>query len=212
MDRTADGGTQDGFLATLDRLARPLENVASYIGGFAIFILMVMGAAQIILRSAFNKPIDGYIDMVYLVMPAIALMGTAYCQRLAAHIRMEILIGFLRGRALWAIEVFGTLIALFIVGVLAIYGWDHFVRSYTLGDTTIDSEYIVWPSKLLVPLAFGLWFFRLLIQLAGSIRLFLDPTLEPVGVTVQKDAHEIASEEITETFGEKLSPGEGKKQ
>ena len=82
-----------------------------------------------------------------------------------------------------------------IIGVLIWYSGAHFWRSYQLGDTTIDAEFIVWPSKLLVPVAFSLWFLRLAIQLAGSIRLFIDPSKDPQGVTLMKDAAEVAREE-----------------
>ena len=193
----ADGG----LLASLDRWAAPVENLANFLAGLAILILMFMGSAQILLRTVFNAPIPGYIDLVQLAMASMAFLGAAYCQRLSAHIRMELLVGQLKGRALWAFEIFSTLVGLFIIGVLILYGWDHFMRSYTSGDTTIDAEYVVWPSKLLVPVAFALWFVRLLIQLAGAVRMLIDPTREPVGIAEVPDAAEVAREEIKETFG-----------
>ncbi|GKX36227.1 MAG: hypothetical protein MnENMB40S_38450 [Rhizobiaceae bacterium MnEN-MB40S] len=194
--------TQGGWIGTTDRLAAPVENLANFCAGLTIFILMLMGSAQIFLRSVFNAPIAGYIDLVQLSMATMAFLGAAYCQRVGAHIRMELLVGNLRGRALWAFETISTLVAIFIIAVIIRYGWDHFVRSYQSGDTTIDAEIIVWPSKLLVPLAFGLWLVRLLIQLAGSIRLFINPHLEPVGIARILNVSEIAEEEIKETFGE----------
>ncbi|MEL6297933.1 MAG: TRAP transporter small permease [Pseudomonadota bacterium] len=202
VNTTDDGSAGGGVLATADRLARPIEDLANLLAGVSIFALMVLGSAQILLRSAFNAPLYGYIDLVQLSMAAMAFLGAAHTQRLGAHIRMEILVGFLKGRILWAFEIFGTLVALFIIGVLIVYGWDHFVRSYTLGDTTIDAEYAVWPSKLLVPVAFALWFIRLFIQLIGSVRLFLDPTLKPVGVAVRQEAHEVAQDEINVALGD----------
>lgn len=196
-----------GWLAAIDRLAAPIENIANFMAGLAIFILMLMGSAQIFLRTLFNAPIPGYIDVVELAMASMAFLGAAYCQRLNAHIRMELLVGALRGRALWAFETFSTLVALFIIGVLILYGWDHFMRAYMSGDSTIDAEYVVWPSKLLVPVAFSLWFVRLLIQLAASIRMFIDPTREPVGTAEVQDVAEVAREEIKETFGGEV-PGD----
>lgn len=174
----------------------------------AIFMLMLLGTSQIFLRTAMNSPISGYIDLVELSMASMAFLGAAYCQRLGAHIRMEILVGNLKGRWLWGFEVFGTLIALFIIGVLIWFGWEHFLRSYQLGDTTIDAEFPVWPSKLLVPVAFSLWFLRLLIQLAGSVRLFIDPSLEPVGIAKILDVAEVAQEEIHEALGDDTQPSD----
>lgn len=189
-------------IGKLDRLAKPIEDFANFVAALAIFGLMVLGTSQIVLRSVFNAPISGYIDLVELSMAGMAFLGAAYCQRLGSHIRMEILVGRLRGRWLWGFEVFGTLVALAIIGVLIWYGFGHFMRSFEFGDTTIDAEFPVWPSKLLVPIAFTLWFIRLSIQLTGSIRLFLDPTLAPQGVVLVQDAASVAADEIHETFGE----------
>jgi len=188
----------------LDRLIRPIENAANYIAGLAIFLLMLLGTAQIVLRTVFNSPIAGYIDLVELSMAGMAFLGAAYCQRLGAHIRMELLIGRLRGRWLWGFEIVGILVGLFIVGVLIYYGTGHFLRSYQLGDSTIDAEYPVWPSKLLVPIAFTLWFIRLSIQLIGSVRLFINPSLQPAGVALIHDLQVVARDEIQEALGDDL--------
>ena len=198
-----------GLLGIMDRAMRPFEDGINMLAAIAIFVLMLLGSAQILLRSAFNSPIAGYIDLVELSMASMAFLGAAYCQRLGAHIRMEILIGRFRGRGIWAFEIVGTLVALFIIGVLIWYGWGHFLRAYQLGDSTIDAEYPVWPSKLLVPIAFAFWFVRLLIQLVGSIRLFIDPSLEPLGVIRIQSAAEHAREEIHEAFGEELPESTG---
>lgn len=185
-----------------DRRLIPVEDLANMIAAIAIFLLMVLGVLQISLRSIFNAPIVGYIDLVELSMASMAFLGAAYCQRLGAHIRMELVVGSLRRRAFWLSEIFGTLIALFIIGVLIYYGTGHFWRSYTLGDTTIDAEFPVWPSKLLVPVAFSIWFLRLLIQLAGSFRLLLDPTLPKKGVVTTKDVADQAQDEIRDALGD----------
>jgi len=184
-----------------DRLI-PFEDLANMIAAIAIFLLMVLGVLQIGLRSIFNAPIVGYIDLVELSMASMAFLGAAYCQRLGAHIRMELIVGRLRGRAFWLCEVFSTLLALFIIGVLIYYSTGHFWRSLTLGDTTIDAEFPVWPSKLLVPLAFSLWFLRLLVQLTGSFRLLLDPTLPRKGVVTIKDVADQAQDEIRDALGD----------
>lgn len=191
----------DRIITQADQKLSPIENAFNFIAAIAIVGLMVLGVMQIGLRSIFNSPIEGYIDLVELSMAFLAFLGAAYCQRLGGHIRMEILIGRLHGRALWAAEAAGTLVALLIIAVLIWYGTGHFWRAYTLGDTTIDAEYPVWPSKLLVPIAFSVWFVRLAIQFAGSVRLVIHPDAEPLGVVLMKDVAEQARDEIRETFG-----------
>lgn len=208
MSQPSTAVPDKGVLSFADRLMRPVEDSLNMLAAFAIFALMLLGSAQIFLRSVFNSPIAGYIDLVELSMASMAFLGAAYCQRLGAHIRMEILIGRFHGRALWGFEIFGTLVALFIIAVLIWNGWDHFLRAYQLGDSTIDAEYPVWPSKLLVPVAFSVWWVRLFIQLCGSIRLFINPKLAPVSVVVVQSAAEHAREEIHETFGDEIDEDE----
>jgi hypothetical protein len=59
-------------------------------------------------------------------------------------------------------------------------------------------------NALLVPIAFSVWFVRLSIQFWGALRMFLNPTLEPIAVIVLQSAGELARDEIKEAFGEIL--------
>jgi TRAP-type C4-dicarboxylate transport system permease small subunit len=190
----------------MHRAFMPVEDLANLIAAFAIVMLMVLGVLQIVLRTVFNTPISGYIDLVELSMASMAFLGAAYCQRLGSHIRMELLVGRLNGRALWLLEALGAALAMFIIGVLVYYSYGHFLRSFTLGDTTMDAEYPVWPSKLLVPIAFSIWWIRLALQFTGSIRMAIYPDATPVAVVVAKHVAEQAQDEIIEVMGEAPSP------
>ena len=192
------------LLARLHRGFVPIEDFANLLAAFAIMALMILGVLQIVLRTVFNNPIDGYIDLVELSMASMAFLGAAYTQRIGSHIRMELLIGKLHGRALWALEALGAALAMFIIGVLIYYSYGHFLRAYTLGDTTIDAEYVTWPSKLLVPIAFSIWWIRLALQFVGALRLVVYPDAEPVAVVIVKDVAEQAQDEIHEVMGDDL--------
>lgn len=160
---------------------------------------MFLGIAQVLGRRLFDRPISGYIDFVELSMATFAFLGVAYCQRQGGHVRMEMVLKFARGRTQWALEVFGTLVALFIIAVLIWYGYGHFLRAWTLGDSTIDAELPVWPSKLLVPIAFSLLWLRLVVQLVGYARLVLHPDAAPLAVPVILSAEALAKKEIEES-------------
>jgi C4-dicarboxylate transporter, DctQ subunit len=196
----------NGMISKWDRFLVPFEDFSNLIAAVFIFILMVLGVVQIVTRTIFNNPMSGYIDLVELSMAGMAFLGAAYTQRMGAHVRMELVLGMLKGRAYWLAEIVGTALAMFLVGVLVVYGWDHFIRAYELGDTTIDAKFPIWPSKLLVPVAFAFWFLRLGVQLAGSVRLFIKPSLAPEGVILIKDAAEHAREEVDEIVGHSGQP------
>ena len=189
----------DAFGRRLDWADRHLgliENVLNLCAGVLIFALMLLGVAQIVLRTVFDAPIFGYIDVVEVSMVGFAVLSIAFVQRTGAHVRMEILVARLRGRWLWLTEMAGTALAAFIVGVLIPYAWRHFERAFDFGDSTIDIELATWPAKLVVPLALAVLLVRLLVQLAGYWRLFLHPEREPVAVPTVQDVAAQAQAEI----------------
>lgn len=215
----------------LDRWLRWPENALNLLAAAATMFLVLIGVYQIVVGMRdlcfpipgvypaeewwgapsfgfqdycvplINAPMFGYIDMIELAMPILAIIGIAYCMRMGTHIRMDLLIGNLKGRTLWTIETFNALITLIFALLMARFSYDFFFDAYDLGDSTTDAEIDTWPSKLLVPLAFCFLAFRLFVQFLGALRLALNPALPPVGVIVQKDIAAQAQEEIREAMG-----------
>jgi len=181
-------------------LAR-IEDWFTLIAAVCIFGLMLLGIVQVLGRQLFDRPVAGYIDFVELSIATFAFMGIAYCQREGGHVRMDLFVKMAHGRLHWAMELGGVLVALFLVGVLTWYSWEHFLRAYDSGDSTIDLELPVWPSKLLVPVSFGLLFLRLLLQVAGYLRLLRRPDATPAAVPRLLTVEEIAAHEIEEAGG-----------
>jgi len=192
-------GQAPGLARFDERLGR-VEEWFNLLAAFFIFGLMLLGIVQVLGRQLFNMPLSGYIDFVELSMAAFAFLGVAYCQRMGGHVRMEMALKALKGRPQWVLEAFGTLVGMGIVAVLVWYGYTHFLRAWQLGDSTIDAELPVWPSKLAVPLAFALLWLRLLVQFVGYMRLAIDPSRAPVGVPVLLTVEEQARLEIEESI------------
>ena len=200
MSYNAPMTTRDGFgrvLKRLDRLQSVIENGLNLCAGVLIFALMLLGVAQIVLRTVFSAPIFGYIDIVEVSMVGFAVLSIAFVQRVGGHVRMELLVSRLQGRWLWLAELVGTGLAGFIVAVLIPHSYAHFKRAFEFGDSTIDIELATWPAKLVVPVALAVLLLRLCIQWAGYLRLLLRPDLTPVAVPSIKDAAAQAQEEIS---------------
>lgn len=184
------------LLERADRWLGRVENALNLVAGVLIFALMLLGVAQIVLRTVFDAPIFGYIDIVEVSMVGFAVLSIAFVQRLGGHVRMELVVARLTGRALWLVEALGAALAAFIVAVLIPYSWRHFGRAFEFGDSTIDIELATWPAKLVVPVALGFLLIRLLVQLAGYLRLVRHPHLDPVAVPIVRDAAGHAEEEV----------------
>ena len=85
---------------------------------------------------------------------------------------------------------------MWIIAVLCWYGWEHFVRAWVIGDSSIDIEIPIWPGKLIVVIAFISLELRLLVQLFGFLRLVAHPDAEPIGVPIIETVDEQAQKEI----------------
>lgn len=198
---------QDAFgrgLGRIDHALARVENAFNLFAGALVFALMLLGVAQILMRVAFKAPIFGYVDVVEVSMVGFAVLSIAFVQRVGGHVRMELALSRLRGRALWLVEAVGALAAAFVVAVLVPYSYKHFERAFSFGDSTIDIELPTWPAKLVVPVALTLLLLRLLVQCAGYARLARHPHRTPVAVPVLQDAATQARREIA------LAAGEGK--
>lgn len=185
-----------GDLGWFDRLLARIENALNLTAAGAIFLLMFLAAVQVVGRKVLNLPIPGYIDYAEQSIAIFAFLGAAYCQRVGGHVRMELVLDRFRGRMLWFMEALTTLASFIIIALLTKYSYDHFLRAWQIGDSTIDINLPVWPSKLLVSIALGFLALRLLIQFFGYLRLLRNPSLPPVSVPVIEDVAAHARHEI----------------
>jgi TRAP-type mannitol/chloroaromatic compound transport system permease small subunit len=186
----------DRLLQRIDAGFFKVERLFNQISGLTILVLMLLAVLQVVGRKVFNVPVRGYVDWVEFSMAIFCFLSIAYCQKLGGHVRMELFIGRFTGRTLWFFEIVGTLVAMAVIAILAWYGYEHFLRAWEIGDSTMDIRLPIWPGKLLVVVAFVSLMVRLSIQLAGFVRLFLRPDAEPIGIPLIETVEQVAQHEI----------------
>ena len=185
----------DSTLYKIDQAYHGLERALNYLAAFFLFSLMLLACAEVVARKIFNSPIHGQADLVEIAIPTMGFFGLAYCQRMAGHVRMEIVVQALKGRAHWLFE-FVSNFATIIICALMIYGsYNHFLRAFELGDSTMDVELPVWPPKLIIVLGFCILFGRLIISFFGFLRMLINPDQEPYAVPRSLMTEEIAAAE-----------------
>jgi TRAP-type C4-dicarboxylate transport system permease small subunit len=186
------------LLSRLDRALLPIERFCALLSGIAIFSLMFLAVYSVTGRKFFASPMMGYVDYIEAAMPMIAIMGVSYVQRDGTHIRMDMLVSVLKGRLLWLFELISVLLILLLMLALTWGAWDHFDRSFDCArpfcsrDSSIDVSIPIWPSKLVVPIAFGVLVLRLVLQAVGYGRALVsgleNPVAVPLTLTVAEQA------------------------
>jgi TRAP-type C4-dicarboxylate transport system permease small subunit len=199
--------TDDSLLSHLDRRLYKLERVFALISGLAVLSLMILAVVSVSGRNFINQPLPGYVDWIEQAMPLIAFMGVAYTQRDGGHIRMDILIGRLKGRALYSAELI-TSLAILILMMLLVWGsFAHFERSFDFGspmwsrDSSMDIAIPLWPAKLLAPIAFSVLCVRVALQVWGFSRAIVTGTDRPVAVPLIEDPATQARNEAEQFSG-----------
>lgn len=178
------------LLRRLDAGWHRLEILTAWIGGLAIFFVMLVVTAEVIRRRLFNAPIPGQQDITILVMVAFGLLCISYCYRKAGHIRMDLTLNAVSGRAKWTLHLLITLTALFTITAVLPGSWTHFLRAYNFGDTTFGIGLPTWPSKLAAPIGLGILWIRLALEIWVYGRLIAHPDAEPIGAPTPGDPRE----------------------
>jgi len=203
------------IISRLDRALVPVERFMALVSGLAAFSLMFLAAYSVLGRQldktfvapvfdaigVMDGPLMGYVDLIEMLMPLIAILGVSYVQREGGHIRMDIVIGQLRGRLLWAVELLTILLILAVMLALVWGSWAHFDRSFDCArplcsrDSSIDIGLPIWPSKLIVPIAFAVLSARLTLQAVAYGRaLVLGLDRPPAVPLIQSVAEQAAAE------------------
>ena len=186
------------LLSRLDIILLKLERFCALISGLTIFSLMFLAVYSVSGRKFFNAPLAGYVDYIEAALPVIAIMGVSYVQRDGSHIRMDIFVSLLKGRTLWLFELISILLILLLILYLTWGAWLHFDRSFDCSrplcsrDSSIDIGLPTWPSKLVVPFAFTVLSFRLILQAVGYSRALIFDIKRPPAVPLPISSSEQA--------------------
>lgn len=197
----------DGLLSRIDRKLVKIEYIFALLSGLAVFSLMVLAVVSVSGRHSINQPLPGYVDWIEQLMPLIAFMGVAFVQRNGGHIRMDIFVSMLRGRALWFFEAISVLLMIFVVVLLVWGSWSHFGRSFDFAaplwsrDSSMDIALPIWPAKLLAPVAFSFLLLRLVLQFVIYARAIWRNDPAPAGVPMIEDAATQAAKEASTVSG-----------
>jgi C4-dicarboxylate transporter DctQ subunit len=198
----ADGQAQSSavLLRRADRVLSHAEDGLNLIAALAVFFLMFVGVAQIVGRTIFDFAIYGYIDWIEQASALFAFLGIAYAQRLGSHIGMDLTMGW-RPRNRWKIELFGVVVTFIIISILIYASFTNFLRAYQIGDSTMDIKLPTWPAKFMVPLALGVLWLRLSLQICGYLRMIAHPDAEPVAIPKLITIETQVQDEIAEALG-----------
>jgi TRAP-type C4-dicarboxylate transport system permease small subunit len=134
-----------------------------------LVILMFLGAADVLGRYFFNRPIKGAYEVSEILLAAIVFFGLAYALAVGGHVRVDTLVSLLRPRTQATAGIIISFLSFIIFVLIGWQGAELAIKSWKY-HRLIDVLFIpIWPFQLLVPLGALAVSLELIIQMLHFI-------------------------------------------
>jgi TRAP-type mannitol/chloroaromatic compound transport system permease small subunit len=183
-----DVGWLLGFSRTVDRLSIRV----GYVVAWAILIAVLVSAVNAIIRKVLNISSNSWLELQWILFGAVFLLCAPWTLLSNEHIRIDIVNNALPKRVRDWIDVFGHAFFLLpMAAVLAWLSWPFFWLSIMQNEQSTNAGGLpVYPSKLLIPLAFTLLFVQGISELIKRIAIIKGRLAD----TVSGGGHHAAAE------------------
>lgn len=157
------------MIAALRAAVRTLNRVAAALASAALLAMVALITLQVVLRRLFDSPIDYTDEASGYLLVAVTLFGLSYAMEKGDHIRVDMGIEGLPPRILRWCRVGWCVFGIAFSALLAFETARYTMESVRLGTVSIDSQRLVWPMQLLLPIGFALLALELVTQLAEAL-------------------------------------------
>ena len=89
----------------------------------ALFVMMAITFVDVIGRYAFNRPLIGSNEYIYLLMGLVVFMGMGLCTYENGHVRVDLITTMTRGRVRAVLDLLAHLLSLLTAGVIVWRLW-----------------------------------------------------------------------------------------
>jgi TRAP-type C4-dicarboxylate transport system permease small subunit len=144
--------------------------VEQAVGLFCMIGMLYASAAQVLARYALADQVElaWTEEFSRLLLVWTALWGTAILQRSDDHISMTVVFDWFPARGQLALRLFGDLVALAVLGVIAWFGWQTAVRQLSMSTVSLGLPLAAFVAP--VPLAATIMIVHTLVIIAGRLR------------------------------------------
>lgn len=151
-------------------IRRTLQGISRWVcyGGVLFLIpMMLLTSSEVVGRALWSRPIPGSLEMSSYMLAIFILLGLGYTQQVKGNVRVTMLVSRLPRRVSLSLQVFTTLLSLFVIAILTWQGWVVGIGEKTVSDMLRIPQY---PFRLLVAVGGGLLFLEVLLDLWDTLK------------------------------------------
>jgi len=157
----------------MQRLSRMLEHLALgllLLGAIGMMVSMFLGTADVVGTQFLDKPVPGALEITESTMVLIVFGALAYAQTRRAHIRVELLYGYMPPRVQAFMDAATHLTALVFFALLAWQGKGEAAYSWQIGEATLGVIRLpLYPARWLLVIGTALLLLRLVFDVVADL-------------------------------------------
>lgn len=148
----------------------------NYFAMVAIALAILVTIVDATLRYGFSSGIPGSYHLTEFLLVAMIALPLARCQIIRSHIRVDILIQHIHGRALHIIEFVTLVLGLVLFAVAAYTTGENAVIAFVKGDFERGIiNYPIWPARSFIPIGIGVFCLALLLDIIHHAKGIIKP-------------------------------------
>ena len=118
------------------------------LSGVAMLLMMLAGTFDIIGTNVFARPIPAAFEFVATMMVVSVFFATPLAQARRAHIRVEVVYGFMPRPMQFSADLLQYLLNTAFYALIAYFGWRSGMRSFEQGEIASGIiNFPIWPAR-----------------------------------------------------------------
>lgn len=143
--------------------------VFSILGCVALAVMMMLTAADVVLRYFFNSPIPGAYELTEFTMVIFVACGLSYCSIMRGHVSVDLLFTRLSEKSQAVIDCFTKFIGIIIVSLMAWRTFQQMTVIHGFGEKSQVLTLPVFPFIGIAGLGIALFGLVLILQFFESL-------------------------------------------
>lgn len=164
---------------------RRFNGILHYVAGVALLGFLFLTVADIIGRSAFNRPVAGTVEITSLALVVVVYVALAHSEDMGDHITIDLVYERVGKRAKLFLDIVSDLLTIVIVSLISFQLYHFGLRNIASGAETPVRDWPLWPFVFVASLGAALYALstvvRVVLRLRGAPVDAADPTLDELG-------------------------------
>ena len=151
----------NNIIHALKRVVNPIVQIITYVAAGVLALMMLITAADVLLRYIFNRPISGTWELTSYMMAVVVAFGLSYCALVKGLISVEVLTSRFSPRAQ---AIFNCITYFFSFLFFSLVTWQSILYIKLIFESNLVSAVLVIPTfPFVAALALGSLVFTLVL-------------------------------------------------